>query len=57
MIAMRSTELLGLFHIVGGQHHGTPFGVDRAHQFPEIAPGLGVQAGSWFVQKYNLPAC
>ena len=43
-----------LSHVVGGEQHGNAAFPDVAHQIPQVAPGLGVEAGSWLVEDHDL---
>ncbi len=48
------TQVLGFFHVVGGQYDGLSRGLDRPDQLPKTASGLGVEPCGGFVQKHDF---
>ena len=47
-------ELLGLVHVVGGEHHRHPRGAQLADQVPAGVPGLRVHARGRLVEEHQL---
>ena len=47
-------EHLGLFHVMRGQDDRFALGLDRPHQLPEVAAGLGIEAGGRLVEEEDL---
>ena len=54
MIAMTSQRKICLLHVVRGQEHGAPLGLDDADQVPEVVAGLRVEAGGRLVEEQDL---
>src|SRR6185312_7796734 len=49
-------ELVGLFHVVGGQHHSNPFSPQAADAVPHGEAALGVETGAGLVEKEHARA-
>ena len=47
-------QVLGLVHVVGGQHDRDAVGPDLLEHLPRRAPGLGVHAGGRLVDEHQL---
>ena len=47
-------QLLGLVHVVGGQHQGHALGLQLVEPLPEEVAGLRVEAGGGLVQQHQL---
>ena len=45
--------LLGLVHVMGRDEHGEPVRGEAVNLVPEIAPGLGIDAGGRLVEQQN----
>ena len=47
-------EALGLLHEMRGQQHGLAARANLAHQIPDGAPGLGIEAGRQLVEQHDV---
>ncbi len=47
-------EDLGFVHVMRGEDDRFALALDQPHQIPEVAPGLGIEAGRRLVEKEDL---
>ncbi|MGR9071296.1 hypothetical protein ACP6ES_30670, partial [Klebsiella quasipneumoniae] len=47
-------QLLGLVHVVGGEHHRLALRLDRLDALPEVVAGLEIETRGGLVQKQQL---
>lgn len=46
-------ELIGLFHVVGGEEDGLAFSVELAQDLPHGNAALGIQPGGGFIEEQH----